>query len=264
MTQPTPILVFTDLDGTLLSHDDYHWTSARPALKALKSAGAGVIIATSKTAAEVAPLRRAIGFDAWPAIVENGAGLLGAGERSTEKLSRYDNLLELIATMPSGFRGFAAMSDREVADLTGLTRAAARRARCRKFSEPGIWQGTQADLDRFLAAAAHLGLKAQRGGRFLTLSFGGDKADRLRELATHYSATCTAALGDAPNDVAMLQAADIGFIVKNPQGPELPPLPGETEGRIRRTEHVGPEGWNVAILDLLWGLELIREKESDG
>ncbi|MFY0312435.1 HAD-IIB family hydrolase [Leisingera sp. D0M16] len=264
MTQAVPLLVFSDLDGTLLRHEDYCWEPARPALTALKVAGAGVILATSKTAAEVAPLRRLMGLERWPAIVENGAGLLEAGEEAASQRSQYPDLLDRIALLPPGFRGFGAMSDHEVANLTGLTLEAARKARIRDFSEPGVWQGTEAELGRFLKAAQSAGLKAQRGGRFLTLSFGGNKADRMRDLARHYSAGLTAALGDAPNDAAMLQAADAGFIVRNPHGPDLPPLPGEAEGRIRRTGLAGPAGWNAAVLSLLRELELTRKEARDG
>ena len=48
-----PLLVFTDLDGTLLDHDSYSFEPARPALARLRSAGVPVIPTTSKTLAEV-------------------------------------------------------------------------------------------------------------------------------------------------------------------------------------------------------------------
>ena len=55
-----------DLDGTLLDHESYSFAPARPALAALAEIGAGVVLATSKTAAEVAPLRAALGLAGWP------------------------------------------------------------------------------------------------------------------------------------------------------------------------------------------------------
>ena len=81
MTRALPLLVFSDLDGTLLDHESYSFAPARAALAALAEIGAGVVLATSKTAAEVAPLRAALGLAGWPAIVENGAGLLAGGCR---------------------------------------------------------------------------------------------------------------------------------------------------------------------------------------
>ena len=80
MPSSLPLLVFTDLDGTLLDHESYSWSPARPALDALRELGAGLVLASSKTAAEIAPLREAVGFTTWPAIVENGAGTLEPGE----------------------------------------------------------------------------------------------------------------------------------------------------------------------------------------
>ena len=59
------------------------------------------------------------------------------------------------------------------------------------------------------------------------------------------------ALGDAPNDVEMLNAADHGVIVANPHGSELPVLAGERAGRIRRSTKPGPAGWNEMILRLV-------------
>ena len=64
------------------------------------------------------------------------------------------------------------------------------------------------------------------------------------------------ALGDAPNDITMLEAADYGIIIANPHRAPLPPLNGEDEGRISRTLDAGPLGWNTAVCALLDTLEL--------
>ena len=74
MTAQLPLLVFSDLDGTLIDHHSYDWSPAMPALAALGSIGAGVVLASSKTAAEIDLLRRDMGLEDWPAIVENGPG----------------------------------------------------------------------------------------------------------------------------------------------------------------------------------------------
>ena len=47
------LIVFTDLDGTLLDHDDYSFEAARPALAKLETLNIPVILTTSKTATEV-------------------------------------------------------------------------------------------------------------------------------------------------------------------------------------------------------------------
>ena len=64
----------TDLDGTLLDHETYWFDAALPALEAVKAQNIPLILASSKTTAEIAPLQKAIGIE-YPAIVENGAGI---------------------------------------------------------------------------------------------------------------------------------------------------------------------------------------------
>ena len=61
----------------------------------------------------------------------------------------------------------------------------------------------------------------------------------------------TLALGDAPNDIEMIEAADFGVIVANPAHEPLAELQGEALGRIRRTRAIGPAGWNEAVLAIL-------------
>lgn len=256
MTHLVPLLVFSDLDGTLLDHDSYSHTAAHPALTALRKLGAPLVLASSKTAAEIAPLRAELGFDACPAIVENGAGLLEAHTAPDTHAETYQRLRAVLGQvspeMRRRFRGFADMTDIQVAEITGLAPDQAALARQRAFSEPGLWDGDADSEQAFVTALNALGLQARRGGRFLTLSFGGTKADRMIEIIDRYLPGLTVALGDAPNDIEMLEAADIGVIVANPHGQPLPRLRTETAdtvtGPVRRTEKPGPDGWNDAVL----------------
>ncbi|MEM9278462.1 MAG: HAD-IIB family hydrolase, partial [Pseudomonadota bacterium] len=68
------LIFFTDLDGTLLDHETYSHEPAREALDAIRNNDIPLILASSKTAAEIEPLRNELGFDHCEAIVENGAG----------------------------------------------------------------------------------------------------------------------------------------------------------------------------------------------
>jgi len=69
------LVVFSDLDGTLLDHDTYSFDDARPALERLGHAGVPLVLCTSKTRAEVEPLREALDNDS-PFIVENGGAIM--------------------------------------------------------------------------------------------------------------------------------------------------------------------------------------------
>lgn len=260
MQPEIPLLVFTDLDGTLLSHLDYRWDAAQSALDRLAFIGAGVVLASSKTAPEISHLRQEMGLQNWPAIVENGAGLLEPQAQPAPDRSSYAQLraklIKIQANAGGSFRGFGDMELSEICDLTGLTPFNARLAQQRAFSEPGIWSGTELEKANFLAELSAQGVSAREGGRFLTLSFGKTKADQMAHMIARLAPRRTIALGDAPNDVEMLEAADFGVIVKNPHRAPLPLMRGEKSGWIIRTADAGPKGWNTAILAHLAQLKL--------
>ena len=245
-----PLVVFSDLDGILLDHATYTWAQAKPALQRLARINAPVVLASSKTAAEIEVLQHDMGLSYWPAIVENGAGVLGG-----EAPARYSDLRAVIDKVParlrSCFKGFGDMTVAEVTGCTGLPPEEAQRAKQRVFSEPGLWVGNHADELAFLHALAQYGVTVRTGGRFMTLSFGATKADQMAAILARFVPRHSVALGDAPNDVEMLETAECGIIVANPYRASLPPLAGEANGKICRTSEAGPTGWNNAIMALL-------------
>ena len=252
------IIVFSDLDGTLIDHDTYSYDAARECLAVLRRRRIPLILASSKTAAEIIPLRRELGFEGSPAICENGAGVIEGGAGAEASDDDHRRLRRLLDRVPEDlrrrFRGFGDMTTEEVMAATGLGHEAAGRARQRNFSEPGLWSGSEADMARFLEYLKQEGISATAGGRFLTLSFGATKADRMAEILACYGGPVSIALGDAPNDVKMINAADYGVIVANPSHAPLPTLDGEKSGRIIRTKKPGPEGWSGAVMRILSNL----------
>lgn len=252
-------IVFSDLDGTLLDHKTYAFAPAQPALDMLKQRGIPLVLATSKTAAEVAALRAEIGVDCYPAIVENGAGVLPAFAEAADG-SEHDRLLTVLDGLPkrlrAGFRGFSDWGPAGISARTGLGIDAARKAAARQFSEPGLWVGPREDEPVFIAALGRHGVAARHGGRFLTLSFGATKASRMAEIGAKLAPGArTIALGDAPNDAEMIAAADIGVIVANPVARPMDERLRRVRGRVLRTELPGPAGWNQAVLALIEELE---------
>ena len=73
-TMGTQRLIFTDLDGSLLDHNTYSHKPAVSLLETLNQVGIPVILTSSKTLAEIVPLREMIS-NSHPFIVENGAGI---------------------------------------------------------------------------------------------------------------------------------------------------------------------------------------------
>lgn len=255
------IVVFSDLDGTLLDHETYDFGPARPALDRLARMKIPVILASSKTEAEMRPIAAAMGL-AYPMIVENGAGIAepdGHGA-DTSVDNAYQRIRELLRDLPPDlagtFQGFGDWTTAEVARHTGLPAESAERARQRRFSEPGLFSGNPDQRAAFERILGNAGLHPVQGGRFLTIMPKTSKAERMIELATRFRTQSnepvrTIALGDAPNDLAMLEAADLGVIIGNPTHAPLPVTQREQGGLIVRSTLAGPRGWNEMIFKLV-------------
>ena len=254
-------LIFTDLDGTLLDHDTYSYAPATDALQKLRDTQTPLILASSKTAAEIAPLRHELGFDGYPAIVENGAGILNAQilnahAQTAGTESDYRNIIDIIENAPanlrSNYEGFHDWSAEDVCQQTSLSLKGAELAKKREYSEPGIWTGSQDELVLFQQYLSDNGLRAQQGGRFLTISFGAGKVDRMNEikdsLFPNNPNVTSVALGDAPNDIQMLEHADIGFVMTNSSNQDL--FAPDKPDHISYSTKSGPHGWNACVLNL--------------
>lgn len=269
----TALVIFSDLDGTLLDHHNYQFDEAKPALARARAANVPVILATSKTAAEVHDLISALGLDDAPAIVENGGGFRAPSlgrEHFQSLLNAQGPKLQQILSLLDGiddklrkdFVGFSTMCVEDVMHHTGLNRSQAEKAKVRQYSEPGLWIGSDENFSQFCNAAIQAGLHVVRGGRFVHVMGQTNKAKQMARLKATYEALwpdkdiVTAALGDAPNDTEMIEAADFGFIIANPDGKGIAELSGERTGHILRVKKPGPAGWNEAVTGLLDRLEL--------
>jgi mannosyl-3-phosphoglycerate phosphatase len=260
LTKTAPALVFSDLDGTLLDHETYRYDEAAPALDAMRRSGAPLILASSKTSAEMAPLRTELGFEHCEAIVENGNGILEPFAETPTASRTHPHLLLALNRLPirlrSRFSGFSEWTAQEVAARTGLDLEAAERARWRDFSEPGIWSGSDDELASFVRQLGEFEITAVRGGRFLTISFGGTKARRLLEIKGRYetpggSRPPVMALGDAPNDLEMLEAADYAVIIPNPGNSSKLDIDAKADAQVWHAARPGPAGWNESVLQFL-------------
>ena len=194
------MVVFSDLDGTLLDHETYAFDAARPALDRMDRDAVPLVLCSSKTRAEMETIRTRLDNE-HPFISENGGALfIPAGYfpfevEGAEPRGEYlvvgigDPYRDVVAALSrasraSGVRvrGFSEMTDVEVASATGLTTDQARLARQREFDEPfEILDAARAPILR--AEVERQGKRWTEGGRFHHITGRNDKGAAVRLLA---------------------------------------------------------------------------------
>ena len=112
---PPFFLVFSDLDGTLLDHNTYGWKEAVPALELCRTRGVPVILASSKTRAEMDVLRRRLSLSA-PFISENGGGIFFPEETSKDPSPESSNA-DIPAFSPGGLYGVFCLQREWLMDI---------------------------------------------------------------------------------------------------------------------------------------------------
>lgn len=263
-------IIFTDLDGTLLNHDNYESTAIEPFLAKLTDAGVSVVFNTSKTFAEVIDLQAKLNHRQ-PFITENGSAVyipnfffpikpIGCEELdgywryalapSCKKL--HEDLSRHASQFKHSYRLFSELSDQEVAELTGLSLEQSTLALTREYSDPIYWQGNDEQLAEFLALMKPLDYEVLVGGRFIHLNKQTNKGQAqnwlLNQFKQHNRHPFTAiALGDSQNDMAMLDEADIAILITNPASKAKAKL---AQKPWHVSERPAPLGWIDEVADL--------------
>ncbi|THB76804.1 MAG: HAD-IIB family hydrolase [Desulfobulbaceae bacterium] len=271
------ILVFTDLDGTLLDHDTYSLAPARELIDTLQECKIPLVANTSKTRAELLSFQKSIMLQA-PFISENGAAIhlpktqfprqpqnsVESGEFWVKQFSQprahWISLLKQLAPeLQNLTQPFSQMSVEQLCQETGLTFDNGLLAHQREYGEPLKWLGSEDEKHVFIDKITAQGGHVLQGGRFIHIGDQVNKGDSMIWLKDLYNQTSkqnhtTIALGDSHNDIDMLEAADVAVLVKSPVH-QFPPLRRTTN--IIKTQNKGPVGW---VEGLLAGLDILNNQ----
>jgi mannosyl-3-phosphoglycerate phosphatase len=271
------IIVFTDLDGTLLD-ENYSCEAAKPALDFLVRSYIPIVFCSSKTKAEIEVYRRELGIPD-PFIAENGGAIFiptnyftfpyeytkQEGEYTIIELGCNYSLLRSAVNKireKSGSKiiGFGDMNAREIAKECGLPVRSAELAKRREYDEAfRIVEGDEGDILRLIREE---GLHCTKGGRYFHLMGDTDKGAAVRILTTlfgkKYKFIRTMGLGDSVNDVPLLEAVDVPVLVKRADGMHNGDIPVKN---IIRVDGIGPRGWKEAIEKIVM-VELNRQLEN--
>lgn len=272
-----PLLIFTDLDGTLLDHHTYSYVGAAETLRRLRQLSVPLILTTSKTRAEIQRLQQQLGLNE-AFISENGGGIFlppGHGVKNAHVFEQFDGYRGMLFGRPYDFireifekfrdsfriKGFGDMSVAEIMQLTGLGREDAILAARRDFTEPFIFLSEPRRQELQNKVIAH-GLTITRGGRFYHLmSVGQDKGRAVTETTRLFQAgsknkIITVGLGDAQNDYFMLKVVDIPVLIPKPDGTcESMDIKG-----VRKAPFPGSRGWGIIVAEIL--AEVAKQRQN--
>lgn len=263
------MVIFTDLDGTLLDRQTYSYEAAKPALEKIKANGTPLVFCSAKTRAEQEVYRTELDIND-PFIVEDGGAIfIDKGyfcfpfhydktvsdycivELGTPYWMIRNALFEVALETRLSLPAFGTMSVEQVSEVTGLDPDAASRAKTREYEETLVRNFVPGELARLEEALSHRDLKLTHGGRFHGVVGANDKGRAARYLIDLYRRqkgdVFTVGIGDSRNDIPMLSVVDLPMLVQKSVG-EWEDIKLEN---VRKVSDVGPVGWNQAVVDLL-------------
>jgi len=231
------LVVFTDLDGTLLD-DTYSYENLKPIIDKLLSMNVSIVFCSSKTQGEIECYRQTMDIQD-PFIVENGGAIIipknyfSFPPECSKHTKKYDiielgvpyavvreKLAKIKLETGAGIVGFGDLTAEEVAAETGLPLDLAKLAKKRGYDEPCrlLW-GNEKEV---LAAVEKEGLFFVKGGRYFHLLGGSDKGKAtvaLKDLYVRaFGRTVTFGVGDSPIDMPMIKVVDVPLLVRSSSG----------------------------------------------
>jgi mannosyl-3-phosphoglycerate phosphatase len=269
-----PLLVFTDLDGSLLDHHSYSFKGAEEALLRLHQLAIPLVLTTSKTRAEIQKLQKQLGLhEAF--IAENGGGIYLPPGHPMKNLSElqqiatyhgkefgrpYTYVRKIFLKFRDSYslKGFGDMHIEEIMQTTGLGREDAALAAQRDFTEPFLFLA-EPRLQELREKVAPHGLAITRGGRFYHLmSADQEKGQAVAETTRLFQAAwqnrlTTVGLGDAENDYGMLKVVDIPVLIPKPDGSFVCM---DVKG-LRKAPFPGSRGWGAVITEILDDFQIV-------
>ena len=231
MKKKFTIIVFTDLDGTLLHRDTFQFDTIKNYIKSLINKGVIIIPNSSKTEMEIEKFNEELGVNL-PFISENGASIHGLNlitsnfpnklilSREKEELLRiFEN--KVPEKLKQKCFQISKMSKKDQENILGQKDEKLKNALNRKYTLPFLFKGDKSEKNRLLKLLNTNSLTLQEGGRVSNLCDNVNKVKSMNRvvkiLKKIEEKIITIAVGDNYNDLDMLKNCDIPCLVFNDQ-----------------------------------------------
>jgi mannosyl-3-phosphoglycerate phosphatase len=265
------LVIFTDLDGTLLDRNTYSFEPAQPALHRIRQKDIPLVLSSSKTRAEIEMYRKKLDNN-HPFISENGGGVFipknyfsfqfpydkELNEYFVSELGTfYPQIIEVLECIKREtgilIKGISDMTVKEISSASGLDMKEAELAKKREYDEPFIIEGGEKEVALVKEKIEEKGMNYSWGGKFHHISGKNDKGKAVEILKEFYEnqffSIFTIGIGDSLNDLPMLSVVDRPVFLKGEDSvsPEVPP-PIQNFTIVNGT---GPQAWNEVILNIV-------------
>ena len=231
MNRKFSIIIFTDLDGSLLHRDNFKFDEIKEYINSLVDEGIIIIPNTSKTESEIDEFVKELGSEL-PFISENGSSinrldLINNNFPNKIILSRdKQELLEIFnSKVPKELKNkckfISNMNLKQQTEIFGLQDNNLKNALNRKYTIPFLFEGNKIQKNKLLKILSSSSLTMQEGGRVLNLGDNTNKVKSMNQVLKIYrkveNKIKVIAVGDNFNDLEMLKNCDIPCLVFNDQ-----------------------------------------------
>ena len=224
------ILIFTDLDGTLLDRDNFKFDKVINYVRELIQKDIHIIPNSSKTLGEINNFNLELDEDL-PFIVENGAAIYKLNlinssfpekislSRETSEISKiFEKKVSIKFRSKCSFINKLSIDKQE--KILGLSKQKIRFALNREYTIPLLFDGSKNEKTSFFKSVSDAGLSLQEGGRVINLCDKVSKAQAMKKVIKIFKKIVkeeliTIGVGDNFNDLEMLKNSDIPCLVFN-------------------------------------------------
>ena len=231
MKKKFTVVIFTDLDGSLLHRDTFQFDTIKDYIKSLVNKGVIIIPNSSKTEKEIEKFNEELGVNL-PYISENGSSIHGLNlitSNFPDKLilsREKEELLKIFENkVPERLKEkclqILKMSKKEKENILGQKDEKLKYALNRKYTLPILFNGDKNEKNRLVKILNSNSLTLQEGGRVSNLCDNINKVKSMNRVIKILKKTedkiKTIAVGDNFNDLEMLRNCDIPCLVFNDQ-----------------------------------------------